>query len=885
MQRTLLLLAFLAACRAATPTVVVDEAAPLARLPDDAQPLAAALRLAVDPSQTHFRGEATMSLRLRTETRRLWLHARGLAVSSATFVSGQQRIPARFEIVDTNEGVARVLPERPVPAGDATLELAWTAPFDPQVTGLYRVEEGGRWYAFTQFEPLFARRAFPSFDEPRFKIPWDVTVEVPEGLVAAGNMPIAETTIRDGMQEIRFQRTPPLPTYLLALAVGPFDVVEGKPAPPNRVRTTPLPIRGLAVHGKGPQLEYALERAGGIVSVLEERVGHAHPYPKLDLVAVPDFAAGAMENVGLITFREWLLLLDDTPPADQKRAFTNVLAHELAHQWFGNLVTMPWWDDLWLNEAFATWLAARAVEVLDPSQHADVELVADVAEAMEADGLVSARRIREPILSSHDVHNAFDDITYSKGAGVLAMFERWIGPTEFRAALGKYLQKHANGTATTDDLLAELETRKPGTSAAFRTFLDQPGVPLVRATVRCDGAKPQLTLTQSRWLPAGSAGSDASLWRIPIALKVSAGGEVKEQSVLLDQREQVVDLARCPDWLLPNADGAGYLQFSLDGASLEKLSKALPSLAPTERVAVARSLTAGITAGSIRYDDALEALPPFARTTDRKVLTVPLGIAKTARETLLDADRIPAFETWATRLVATHGDALRGTPKDDDDALVRKDVAWFLLETARSTPFRTEAAKIGRAWLGLGGTSGIHPEVIDPTLTDVVVAAAAIDGGTEVFDHIVGLLPTQTDPAIRRRLLAALGRVREPLATRARTLTLGEAVRPSDMGSILFTQLAVPENREGLWSFVQANYDAIVAKLPEEFVGAVPWMASGFCDEARAAEVETFFAPRIASLPGGPRNLAGTVEAIRLCAAQKRLHAPAANAFFAAQAR
>ncbi len=396
---------------------------PEGKLPEGVRPTGYRLSLTIIPQQQTFSGTAVIEIETDESTTGIWMHGQDLNVTAIQVAHATTRIPARWE-QKTADGVVRVEFEETLPAGRSTLHIDYTAGFDAPLRGLYRVESGGDAYAFTQFESISARLAFPCFDEPRFKTPFDVTLTVPKDQIAAANTPVDRAIeLPDGLQRISYMPTPPLPTYLIAWAVGPFDVVAGPTIPPRKGRSFPVPLRGIAVKGKGVQLTYALDRTGAFVAALEDYFGIPYPYRKLDLVAVPDFAAGAMENVGLITFREWLLLLDeDRITEHQRRAFAYVLAHELAHQWFGNLVTMPWWDDIWLNESFATWMGNKVVQTLHPEYRSDLGSLASAQRAMNLDNLTSARSIQHPVLTNHDIQNAFSPITYEKGGAVLEMF-------------------------------------------------------------------------------------------------------------------------------------------------------------------------------------------------------------------------------------------------------------------------------------------------------------------------------------------------------------------------------------------------------------------------------------------------------------------------------
>ena len=357
----MLFLAFAVAC-ASSPTevqtLVEAPRLPEGKLPEGVRPTSYRLSLEVVPERDRFSGSAMITVELDRASNLIWMHGERLEVTSIYATHATTRVEASWA-QQTEDGVARVDFVEPLPAGRSTLHIEYSAPFDTPLRGLYRVQTGGQTYAFTQFESISARLAFPCFDEPRFKTPFEVTLTVPEGEFAAANTPVDRAiSLPSGLQRISFLPTPPLPTYLVAFAVGPFDVVTGTAIPPNEGRAFPIPLRGLAAKGRGTRLQYALGQTARFVEALEAYFGIPYPYRKLDLVAVPDFAAGAMENVGLITFREWLLLLDaERATEGQRRAFAYVMAHELAHQWFGNLVTMPWWDDI--TSVLGTWLAAH----------------------------------------------------------------------------------------------------------------------------------------------------------------------------------------------------------------------------------------------------------------------------------------------------------------------------------------------------------------------------------------------------------------------------------------------------------------------------------------------------------------------------------------------
>lgn len=873
------------------PPAPAPEDPPLGRLPRDIRPEHYTLALQIVPSSERFSGSARIRVTMDRPRDVIWMHGRRLSVTDATVTVGDDEpVTGTWEMVDEEEGVAALRLPRPVGPGQAQIAITYTAPFDRTLKGLYRVDEAGQSYAFTQFEATSARQAFPGFDEPSFKVPFDITLIGRRDHVVAGNTPVAEETeIDGGLKRVRFATTRPMPTYLVAWAVGPLDVVEGEAIAPNAHRSRPLPFRALAVRGKGARLAYALEHTPALLADLEAYFGSEYPYAKLDIVAVPDFGAGAMENVGLVTFREQLLLLDDEAPERQKRGFAYVMAHELAHMWFGNLVTMPWWDDLWLNEAFATWMGNKVVRNVFPDYQAEVGMLDWVqGGAMRTDSMVSARQIRQPIETSHDIRNAFDPITYSKGGGVLEMFERWLTFETFRDGLRRYMRRHAWGTATGDDLLAAL-SQASGRDVAtpFNTFLQQPGIPFLAIEPACEEGRASMSVSQSRYLPVGSAGDRDRTWKLPVCVRWSAGGEERDTCALVQSREATIPLPGegCPDWVMPNADGAGYFRFSLPTDALGRLrADGWAHLTPREKLAVADSLRAGIYNGQILIGDVLDGIEPIARDPVRPVASVPMELVGLARSRLVEPEQRVRVERFGARLYSRDMRALGWSPRAGEDSetnLRRGEVVEFMALTARDRAVRRDAVRRGRAYVGYGGDGAIHADAVDSNLVSVALAVAVQDGDAAFFDHVEQLLFASDDAVVRGNLLAALGSTHDPeLSRRALALSLDERLRVNEMGTTLQVQTRDEVTREAAWAWVMENFDAIVERGSRDRAGWSPWLAAGFCSEEEAAAVQAFFAPRIEDLPGGPRNLAGALESIRLCAARAGAQRDSARAFF-----
>jgi alanyl aminopeptidase len=857
---------------APAPPPLTREAPPLGPLPRDARPLRERLELTIDPAASRFGGTAELDLELTRPRDQLWLHGRGLAVHAVVATTADGRtVPARWEEADPI-GVARVTLGARL-TGKLTLRITYDAAYDPSLVGVYRTGAKGGEAVFSKFEAIYARRAFPCFDEPSFKIPYDVALTVPAAAVAIGNMPVARTEPAGAQRRVTFQTTPALPSYLVAFAVGPFDVASTvlAPQPP---RTAPLPIGAVALAGRGRDTAFALAQEPKLLAWQERYFDVAFPYPKLDLIAVPDFQSGAMENAGAITFRDSVLLVDDkVTPLRTRRAVAAVIAHETAHQWFGDYVTMAWWDDLWLNEGFATFLTARTLRAVRPEDEAELEVADALEEVMTVDGLASARQIRQPIASSHDITNAFDGITYKKGAAVLAMVEHYIGEAPFRQGLHDHLVKHALGNATTADLVGALSAAAGKDLAPMvGSFLDHPGVPVVTAQAKCEAGRGSVELRQDRWRAIGADTRDAR-WTIPVCVRAGIAGKVERVCTVLDQPTGAVALPGCTDWILANADAAGYYRSYLPGPELARLRDrgGLAKLSTLERVTLGHDLEAAFASGALATGDLLRALAPLARDRHGAVAVIPLEVLQELDERFArDATR-KALRAQVARLYQPAVAELGWRPaanEPDQRRLFRARVLGLLALAFDDKRVLDEASRHGLRMLGLGPDHKRHPDEVAPDLADVALAAAARTGGPRAIDALIAELEASDDAQLRGRMLGALGHVRDAAGV-SRVLALGLApqLRQSER-LVVFKQLAGrAETREAAWAWLADHYDALLPLLPDRFGGQIPGMLR-VCDDAWIERLDAFFAPKIDQLTGGPRNLAQAKELGAQCAAR-----------------
>ncbi len=864
-----------------SPAVLHAESPPLGQLPSGVSPVRYQLDLDIEPEADRFAGIATIELDIEKATDTIWLHGQDLSVNAAYVTSPEgDRIDALYEqIGDT--GAVRLDLDADIGPGPATLTVDYDAELRSDLVGLYKVGDGQQTYAYTDFQPLDARRAFPGFDEPRFKTPFDITVTTDADNAVISNAKARETSIlADGRKRVAFQSTVPLPTYLVALAIGDFDVVDARPIPPSASRPHAIELRGVAPKGRGDRLTYALENTAEMVEILETYFEVPFPYDKLDLVAPAEFGPAGMENAGAIFYRPDRLLLPDAPSVYQQRGFAYLHAHELAHSWFGNLVTPKWWDDIWLNEAFATWMAAKTVHSWRPETFDDRNLQRGVGRPMWNDRLASARQIRQPIALDSEVSGAFDVITYSKGGGVLSMIERYLGPETFRTGVQSFIRRHADGVATSEDFFSALSEAadNPAIDRALRTFVDQVGIPRVDLDWTCDTAgTTRVSLRQSRSLPLGSKATRDTLWSIPLCLVYPEGSSRARQCLLLETERMTVALPtrQCPAWILPNEAGAGYFHFTVPAAGWDALIAAFDTLHPAEALATVRSAYAAFEAGTIDTTRLLAILETTSRSPHWDVAGAakqPLRnlknfyIPRSNREAIL-AETRRLFRPALDRLDLSDP-ILSGRDLDSDQALLRNDLIWFMAIDSEDPDLRARLTQLAKTYIGYETGGTIDETAVDPDLVRAALFAAAGSGDQALVDALIELFRTTDDRRLRDNLLRAItNNTDRASVAKVHALILDPEI-PGYMASELLRGLARRvDNRDANFAFMQANYDALLDRFPVSHHAWMPWRASAFCDTESRMEVEAFFADKVAGNAGGERSLANVLEAIGICAA------------------
>jgi alanyl aminopeptidase len=850
---------------------------PKLRLDGSVQPLRYAVDLSIVPDRDTFHGSVDIDVDVRTPSKIIWLNAVGLTIEEAGLrLEAGAALPAKT--LPGGDQFTAFSFDREV-SGKGTLHIAYQGKISRNSSaGIFQLKEDRYTYVYSQFEPTDARRAFPCFDEPGFKVPWQVTLHVPKDDMALSNTPVqSESSEPNGMRAVRFKASPPLPSYLVALAVGPFEAVDA-----GHVGSTP--VRVIVPHGKTAQAAYAVTAIPQLLKLLEDYFGVPFPYEKLDSVVMPisDFA---MENAGMITYAESTLLADPARETiDHQRDLAETCAHEMAHQWFGDLVTTAWWNDTWLNEAFATWMERKISGEWRPEWHFDVSVVNARLGAMRQDELASARAIRQPIESNDDIANSFDDITYQKGAAVIEMFERWIGPEKFRSGVQLYLKQHAWGNATASDFESAISSvAGKDVAPVFNTFLDQPGVPEISVALKC-GTKPSLELAQKRSLPVGSQAKPQT-WEIPFCVAYEAGGAVHHQcSVLADAKAdmELAEAQTCPAWLLPNDGEAGYYQIAYEFSLLKLvLDHGAANLSVAERVGVLGDLDLLVGDGETPAGVALGLVPEFSKDPAPQVVQAAANIAG-----LLKTESVPGDlrEKGAQFIRQEFGEKAMALgwlakPGDSDDTrLLREKLVPFVASVGEQKELIKEAETLAHGWLK-------HQQTISPEMLGPVLEAAAEFGDRGLFDLLRTAAVQQRDHTVRELLLGALGAFRNPeLAAASLNLLLSKDfdLRES-FYPLLFGPLAYAETRNVPFAFVKQHLDSLLKRLPrevgEDYAASLPTVGGGFCDAKGRDELDSFFRDRVKDYTGGPRALAQTLEGIDLCISARKALAPELTAF------
>jgi len=840
------------------------------RLPELAVPENYKLSFAPDFQQDNFEGDETISVRVLKTTSEIVLNSAEIEFHEASITSGGATQQAKVTL-DGKREMATLAFAKPIEPGAAQIHIKYSGILNDELRGLYLGKDrDGRKYAVTQFESTDARRAFPSFDEPAYKATFDVSVVAENGMVAISNGKVLSDTPGPGAAKhtVTFATTAKMSSYLVALAVGHFESVEGE--------ADGIPIRVWGPPGTRQNDGYALEVSERCMKYFNQYFGIRYPFEKLDMIGLPDFSAGAMENTGLITYRQAELQLDDKHASvELRKRVALVIAHEMAHQWFGDLVTMQWWDDIWLNEGFASWMETKAVGAWKPEWHFELEDVEDTTASLNSDSLHNTRPIHAAAETPAEIQELFDGIAYDKSAAVLRMLEAYLGPERFRAGVNQYLTEHSYGNATADDFWRTLaKVSKEPVDQIMPTFVEQPGAPIVSVRTQCANGSTMVTLSQRRYFSDRKmfeAGSN-ELWQVPVCMKEGGdGGSAHEKCVLLTKKEESLTLPGCGSWVMANAGAHGYYRSGYSSDAIRAMGRSLEQeLTSSERIVLLGDSWASVRTGEQQIGDYL-ALAEGARSDrTRAVLSqVTAKLEYISKYLVSDADR-KEYEEWVRRLLTPVTAELGWQPKpgeSDETKSLRARVLHTLGYAGRDPDVIAKARQLTEKALQ-------DPASIDPTAAFTAFSLAAENGDAALYDKVMAKLQTPGGSLESYYLyFQTLSKFRDPkLLQRTLDYALSPAVRSQDTLGMIAAVMKNPAGAKLAWDFVRSHWPEI-ERVGGGFTSAEVVVAtSGFCDVEMHDQVRDFFAEH--AVPTAERTVKQSLESIHNCADLKSRQTP-----------
>ena len=841
------ILAFvLAACGAGEQSMPAGDADPF-RLSQDVVPIAQTLTLHIDPENTDYSGNTTIALQLANESATIRLHAKDMQINSLQLLRNDQAIEVRHE--SGEHGLLTIQASEPFAPGKYELQIAFSNNFNEDGVGINRTEQDGRHYIFSQFEAIDARQAFPCFDEPGFKFPWQMTMVVPTGVTPITNTPVASVTEQDGQQTVVFESTPPLPSYLIAVAVGPFELVpiDGMSIPGNVV----------VPKGKSHLAASAVETTPPLLAFLEDYFGEPYPFKKLDLIATNQAFSGAMEHPGAITYSDFFLLLDENASAAQKSLLIKITAHELAHQWFGNLVTMRWWNDLWLNESFADWMGDKASVAVYPDFAIELPELRTLFQVMDQDARSTTKPIRHDFKSTDN----FEDgvyLSYYKGKAVLGMFEEAVGAEVFRDGVVRYLRKYSRGNAAADDLWAEINAGAEfDLAGGLAGFVNQPGIPLLSVTDKGDG---RFEFAQSRLL-AGAEPAEPSRWVLPMHYKYALGDRVVTAALVVDDPVELVQLDADVAWIMPSADQRGYYRWSIPDEMLLRLGEdAATHLNVRERMGLLTNLWALLGADKLDGDTYLAAMRGVAKDADPAVISALLDQLSNVQATLITAELREPFAIFLRELLSpTLARIGTATIPGEDSAVteLRAQVLLWLADYGRDETARAVITSLADRYVA-GSISASD-------LAAVALRTAARWGTTETFkayrERFEPLL--QTSPNDRRNYVRAIGSFRDPaVVQQVLDYVLSGKLQPVDISTVLQRLSGWEDNLPMLLDWAMQNDARLRELLPGGSMADAPAMLSG-CSTDNLDTIAGFYGAEerfVAGIDGEIKEARGTAS-------------------------
>ena len=823
------------------------------RLPRRIVPAHYELSLTPDLAEATFTGSQSIDIEILEATSEITLNAAELDITQVS-VTGPTESSARVSYDDELDRATFSFESELVP-GNYQLHTSFIGSLNDQLRGFYLsrfTDEDGneQRIATTQFEATDARRAFPCWDEPDFKATFQVNLVVPDHLFAVSNgAEINRQPAGPGLVRVAFAKTMKMSTYIVAFVVGPFEATDP-------IDVDGVPLRVIAPIGKTHLTSFALEAGAFCLRYLTDYYSIPYPGDKVDFIAIPDFAFGAMENLGAITYRETALLVDPaTTGISEQRRIVDVIAHELAHMWFGDLVTMGWWEGIWLNEAFASFMEMKATEAMHPEWKRWMAFAVDPGaerfDSMDIDALSTTRPVEFAVQSPEECNEMFDALTYGKGAAILRMMEMYLGMEVFRKGIGAYLERHSYSNTVTNDLWAGLNSASgEPVGTIMDTWILQSGYPRVDVDLSDTG----VAFRQSRFTLLPDKSSESRLWQIPMMVKVSAKGAVTTHCVLMTTDEITLDIDGPIDWVVANAAGYGYYRVRYSNVLLERLHAVIPQLEGLERFTILDDTFAFAKAGQLSTTDFLDLAGVFRDEPEQAIWQLLIGHCDRIGHVLPD-DATPGFEAWVRALISNQADLVQWDPRSgesDLDRLHRGQILRALGATANDP----NAIEMARAKLK---AAIADPLSVDPDIANASLMIVAAHGSEDDYDRIMEVSNNANTPHQQLRYLQAACVVDdEASATKMMKAVRSGEVRSQDSAWVVARIMTTKNTGPLMWHEVRTHWEDLIETIPPMMVRSILAGLPALATAELANEIHAFFAKT--EVVGGEKGLAQTLE-------------------------
>jgi aminopeptidase N/puromycin-sensitive aminopeptidase len=754
-----------------------------------------------------------------------------------------------------------------IPAGKATLAINYTGILNGELRGFYLSKTDRRNYAVTQFESTDARRAYPSFDEPAMKATYDVSLTIDAADTAISNGPIVKDTPGPaaGKHTVTFLTTPKMSTYLVAFLVGDFQCTSGE--------SDGVAIRVCATPDKVALTPFSLDVAKRVLHYYNDYFGIPYPLKKLDLIGLPDFEAGAMENFGAITYRETDLLIDEkTASVHAKKEVALVVAHEMAHQWFGDLVTMQWWDNLWLNEGFATWMEMKAVRDLYPEWKVEQTIVAEADSTLNLDAQPTTRSIRAKADTPDEINQMFDGIAYGKAGAVLQSVENYLGPETFRQGVHNYLAAHTYGNATAEDFWgAQTANSHKPVDKIMESLVAQPGEPLITFGAAANGMVP---VSQKRFfLSPGIQPDPKQKWTVPVCFKTAKGQDCQVMT------PETHSLEVPAGSIFANAGGNGYYRSAYPASVYKTLVAGVEtSLTPAERISLIGDQWAQVRANKASVGDFLDLMAAVKSDPNPEVLSSAIeGFASIYLRVAATAEEKAALSKWICSILGPEYARMPAASSTDSPNTreLRAELFSALGLYGKDRAVLAQARTIAKQFL-------TDPASVDATLGQTALSVAAHNGDATLFEQLQKVFETSTNPEIQESALRMLAEFEDPaLAERGANYAVSGKVRNQDAAFQFVIAMGNDVVREQTWKFMQNNWDKVQAQLTTAMGGYLVSSTGNFCSASAREDVKSFFATH--KVAASDKALQHAIEHIDGCIELRGLQEPGLQAWLSKQ--